>query len=480
MLSNCNCDSGDFGFSQDETTLQLSSKYGQRYVCHYKNSPTQSAKVTQEPVADINITDLLEPMRGNCLLKTKDWWSYEFCYGQEVTQFHLENGKKVGQVISLGKYESDKTWLAKDLYFRSAKEIHSQPLPHQQYVNGSVCDLTKKPRRTEIRFSCVEGDVDRIGAIAELESCAYTVFVYTSKICHHPYLRPPVQAESRSIECQPIVSQEIYDEYVKSITGPAEIKSPTDESEDEDVDIDKLLESSLKSVPSIDLTSLNSLTEKDSQLQLQLMEIITKVMSARKGKRTMSKYKESIRKYITSQFDDIIEEAKAELAAEEDGEQSANSLKEIQNLKDTMSRVLEVQLDGLTELERQLDEESPSENIESSKPVKDTEGMSFSELKKSIENIRIETVVEPQQLEVEMIDLEDITESSEFYDAAQAAKEKVDAEGSDTKKRKAVIAILRPMQEKGTRQEEIKHKKLKQNYGRKWPDESTKHPPDEL
>jgi len=79
-----------------------------------------------------------------------------------------------------------------------------------------------------------------------------------------------------------------------------------------------------------------------------VMEIITKVMSARKGKRTMSKYKESIRKYITSQFDDIIEEAKAELAAEEDGEQSANSLKEIQNLKDTMSRVLEVQLDGLT------------------------------------------------------------------------------------------------------------------------------------
>jgi len=51
-------------------------------------------------------------------LQTKDWWSYEFCYGQEVTQFHLENGKKVGQVISLGKYESDKTWLAKDLVSR--------------------------------------------------------------------------------------------------------------------------------------------------------------------------------------------------------------------------------------------------------------------------------------------------------------------------------------------------------------------------
>jgi len=42
-----------------------------------------------------------------------------------------------------------------------------------------------------------------------------------------------VQAESRSIECQPIVSQEIYDEYVKSITGPAEIKSPTGITDDE-------------------------------------------------------------------------------------------------------------------------------------------------------------------------------------------------------------------------------------------------------
>ena len=66
-----------------------------------------------------------------------------------------------------------------------------------------------------LQFSCLEGEPDHIGAIAELETCSYIIFIYTSKICHHPYLRPPVQATPSPIECQPLVSQAIYDNYVK-------------------------------------------------------------------------------------------------------------------------------------------------------------------------------------------------------------------------------------------------------------------------
>ena len=47
--------------------------------------------------------------------QTKDWWTYQFCYGEEITQYHMENGKIAGDIISLGKYESDKTWLPEDL-----------------------------------------------------------------------------------------------------------------------------------------------------------------------------------------------------------------------------------------------------------------------------------------------------------------------------------------------------------------------------
>jgi len=55
--------------------------------------------------------------------------------------------------------------------------------------------------------------MDQIGAIAELESCSYILFVYTAKVCHHPYLRPPVKAKPVHIDCKPLVSQKTYDNY---------------------------------------------------------------------------------------------------------------------------------------------------------------------------------------------------------------------------------------------------------------------------
>ena len=38
-----------------------------------------------------DVKKLLDPMEDeNCLLKTKDWWTYEFCYGSEIRQYHME------------------------------------------------------------------------------------------------------------------------------------------------------------------------------------------------------------------------------------------------------------------------------------------------------------------------------------------------------------------------------------------------------
>ena len=35
--------------------------------------------------------EVLGPMEGQpCLIKTKDWWSYELCYGSEIRQYHME------------------------------------------------------------------------------------------------------------------------------------------------------------------------------------------------------------------------------------------------------------------------------------------------------------------------------------------------------------------------------------------------------
>ena len=85
------------------------------------------------------------------------WWSYEFCYGREVKQYHFENGAIQGETISLGKFESDYNWEKSEEWESSSKTPAKKRKHHSQYyVDGSTCDLTGEPRKTEVRFKCDE------------------------------------------------------------------------------------------------------------------------------------------------------------------------------------------------------------------------------------------------------------------------------------------------------------------------------------
>jgi protein OS-9 len=94
--------------------MPMVNKYGQKYHCllpklpdkDTNNTPTdETDNKTGETSSDDEIAEkeeipisglakarqLLEPMTNQpCLLKTKDWWTYEFCYGKTVKQFHME------------------------------------------------------------------------------------------------------------------------------------------------------------------------------------------------------------------------------------------------------------------------------------------------------------------------------------------------------------------------------------------------------
>ena len=37
----------------------------------------------------------------SCLIKTKDWWSYELCYGSEIRQYHMEGNTIVSIVLQI-------------------------------------------------------------------------------------------------------------------------------------------------------------------------------------------------------------------------------------------------------------------------------------------------------------------------------------------------------------------------------------------
>ncbi|XP_059185535.1 protein OS-9 isoform X2 [Centropristis striata] len=208
------------GQTKTEEVMMVSSKYKQLYECRL---PPQAVRFHQDPASEPDsqgytgpdIPDLLGPMHNaQCLVKTKDWWTYEFCHGQHIRQYHLEDTEIKGDILFLGYYESEFDWsneTAKASKQHRLKRYHSQT-----YVNGSKCDLNGNPRETEVRFVCEEGSSDYIARVDEPQSCRYVLTVHTSRTCQHPFLRPPSTAKPQGIVCQPALSAQQYMDYVKA------------------------------------------------------------------------------------------------------------------------------------------------------------------------------------------------------------------------------------------------------------------------
>ncbi|XP_075055443.1 protein OS-9 isoform X1 [Mixophyes fleayi] len=206
------------GQSKADNIVTIASKYKQNYECKL---PAVAVKFQQEREDDpqtysgLGIADLLKPMEAApCLTKTKDWWTYEFCYGKHIQQYHIEESEVKGDILYLGYYQSEFDWnneTAKASKHHRLKRYHSQ-----MYVNGSKCDLNGKFRETEVRFMCEEGSGDFIARVDEPQSCSYVLTVHSARICHHPFLRPPTTGTSQAIRCHPALSPEQYVEYMKA------------------------------------------------------------------------------------------------------------------------------------------------------------------------------------------------------------------------------------------------------------------------
>ncbi|KAF6340077.1 OS9 endoplasmic reticulum lectin [Rhinolophus ferrumequinum] len=178
------------GQSQASDVVIVSSKYKQRYECrlpagaiHFQREREEETPAYQGP----GIPELLSPMKdAPCLLKTKDWWTYEFCYGRHIQQYHMEDSEIKGEVLYLGYYQSAFDW----------------------------DDETAK-------FLCDEGagiSGDYIDRVDEPLSCSYVLTIRTPRLCPHPLLRPPPSAAPQAILCHPALQPEEYMAYIQRQT----------------------------------------------------------------------------------------------------------------------------------------------------------------------------------------------------------------------------------------------------------------------
>ncbi|XP_068777464.1 protein OS-9 isoform X3 [Struthio camelus] len=206
------------GQRQAEDVVTVASKFKQRYECRLPPAAMRRQPDPEEEAQLYNgsgITELLRPMgAAPCLVKTKDWWTYEFCYGKHIQQYHVEESEIKGDVLFLGYYQSAFDW--DDETAKASKQHRLKRYHSQSYVNGSQCDLTGRAREAEVRFLCEEGAGDYIARVDEPQSCSYVLTVHTTRICHHPFLRPPASATPQSILCQPALSPAQYVEYVRA------------------------------------------------------------------------------------------------------------------------------------------------------------------------------------------------------------------------------------------------------------------------
>ncbi|XP_061871471.1 protein OS-9 [Colius striatus] len=204
------------GQQQSSDVVTVASRFRQRYECRLPPAALRPRPGPDEPPPLYNgsgVSELLRPMAAApCLVKTKDWWTYEFCYGRHIQQYHVEDSEVKGDILFLGYYQSAFDW--DDEAAKASKQHRLKRYHSQSYGNGSRCDLTGRAREAEVRFLCEEGSGDYLARVDEPQSCRYVLTVHTARLCRHPALRPPAPS-AQQIRCQPALSPAQYGQFLR-------------------------------------------------------------------------------------------------------------------------------------------------------------------------------------------------------------------------------------------------------------------------
>ncbi|KAK4185110.1 glucosidase II beta subunit-like protein-domain-containing protein [Podospora australis] len=233
-------------------TYELINSGPWRYLCNIpviapppilNRTATALAKAEEQrelSKASLKGWELMSGLDGHCLYFVNGWWSYSFCYGKEVVQFHAlprEKGDPSSPPVRdeqhaeyvLGRMHAPKSQKQKQAEKKEEgegadKDTKSLALPPpnselqtkgdqryllQRFEHGTICDLTGRPRTIEIQYHCnPNASGDRIGWIKEVTTCTYLMVVQTPRLCDEVSFLPPKPSRRHAIDCRQIVSNE--------------------------------------------------------------------------------------------------------------------------------------------------------------------------------------------------------------------------------------------------------------------------------
>jgi len=160
----------------------------------------------------LQVSTMLEGLRGQCFNVTQGWWTYEYCYPTGLTQFHVHgNNRKREPEYSLGSSKPGEVNMTMVTLKPSIspRERRAPPSRHrtlkQRLVNGTVCDETKRPRATSMMFQCPPNwqanPATHIASINEGALCEYEVMIHTTLLCGHEKFLPTLPKGKETIQC---------------------------------------------------------------------------------------------------------------------------------------------------------------------------------------------------------------------------------------------------------------------------------------
>ncbi|KAI7904072.1 uncharacterized protein BX663DRAFT_506309 [Cokeromyces recurvatus] len=311
--------------SDEKNRVIMTSALGQPFSCIIPNVEVEQEKLDREKLENAKVETeenkkkmiekglkLLEPLEQNCIqfyAHTSQYWVYEYCHNQYVRQFHLErshdgNEMKEQETASFylgfhpsmtlddntGDHANNKKELLlskkkkltpSQVYLKAPTELRTNNKGQERYLlqiwkEGSICDLTGKPRTVEIQYRCdlLQGQ-DYVSSFVEKSTCNYQLIISTPRLCEEMDLSRRHHAESHRIKCRPIVSEKwIEQEQEAAAAAEAEAKKAKEEETNSIVmNENTLLLNQKDQVGNPEhflLEMISELTDQINQLKLQM------------------------------------------------------------------------------------------------------------------------------------------------------------------------------------------------------------------
>ena len=210
----------------DGVVRPLRAQTGQGYLCYVPTERASDDAAAAEPVRGVKLAALARPLidrhlGGRCVLQHHGWWSYEYCHGEHVRQFHRDPEVQQVQTMNVLGVRNEKTSDA-----RLVPDPEHTDVVSEDWRGGTVCDLTGAPRRVVVKYECIvavaraargeggggEGpmkpeDVPSVptsGAnhfnVYETDTCEYEVTLHVPTLCSftHPEL---IERKSEIVTC---------------------------------------------------------------------------------------------------------------------------------------------------------------------------------------------------------------------------------------------------------------------------------------